>query len=518
MEDPGRHSAEARARTRLGRVLKSKWRLDRLIGVGGMGAVYAATHRNGREVAVKMLHASLSQDDEVRGRFLREGYVANKIKHPGAVIVLDDDIDDQDGSVFLVMELLEGQTVESLWRHRGQRLAPSDVLRIADSVLDVLAVAHAQGIVHRDIKPDNIYLSNEGVVKILDFGISRLREVSAVSELATRSGFFMGTPAFMAPEQARARWSEMDARSDLWALGATMFTLLSGRLVHEADTVNEVLLAAMTKRAPSLRDVAPDCPPEVVRIVDRALAFDKTERWLDAASMQVAVREALAPPTDPETAETVAARPPQVPSEESEAEARTDTRSQSAGQQSAEPDSPAMDSAPSADSIGPEKLTTSRGITCQSDIGGMHAARDSRRRRVVSVTGVVAAALVLLIVGLVLRAPSRVRPGGGTVANGVESTPSPPSAAVQPSTQSAIPTTTTMSPDASTAGLAVTALPLVKPQQTSEARTASTAGGRSSPAKGASTGPTAQPTSVSAAPPTQTAVRPPEPIDYDRQR
>ena len=234
-----------RAQTRVGQVLKEKWRLDVLLGVGGMAAVYAATHRNGSRVAMKILHPELSTHHEVRTRFLREGYAANAVGHEGAVRVTDDDVA-EDGSAFLVMELLDGETLEDRRIRSGGQLGEDEVLSVADQLLDVLVAAHAKGVIHRDIKPDNIFLTRSGQVKVLDFGIARLREVTSKST-ATVSGATMGTPAFMSPEQARGLWDEVDGRSDLWAVGATMFNLLTGRVVHDGRTTNEQLLHAMTK-------------------------------------------------------------------------------------------------------------------------------------------------------------------------------------------------------------------------------------------------------------------------------
>jgi serine/threonine-protein kinase len=284
-----------RAQARVGWVLRSKWRLDALLGVGGMAAVYAATHRNGKRGAVKMLHLELSTNEEARGRFLREGYVANAVAHPGAVSVLDDDIA-EDGSVFLVMELLEGQSVEA-WAssHPGSKLSPGEVLGITEQVLDTLAAAHQKGIVHRDLKPENLFLTSAGQVKVLDFGLARLQDLRGSSaHRMTTAGSAMGTPAFMPPEQALGNWDHVDARTDLWAIGASMFTLLTGRIVHEAENVNKLLLAAMTKPARPVASVEPTVPPAVASIVDRALAFERDQRWPDAATMRDAVRSARA--------------------------------------------------------------------------------------------------------------------------------------------------------------------------------------------------------------------------------
>jgi len=279
-----------RAKGRLGHVLRNKWRLDVLLGVGGMAAVYAATHRNGSRAAVKVLHAELSAREDVRSRFMREGHAANAVAHDGAVKVLDDDVAD-DGSLYLVTELLDGETLEDRRLRYGGHLSEDDVLSAADQLLDVLAAAHAKGVIHRDIKPANIFLTRSGQLKVLDFGIARLRELSTHS-LATKSGAAMGTPAFMSPEQARGLWDEVDGRSDVWSVGATMWHALTGALVHQGRTTNEELLSAMSKPAPPILSVLPKLSPAVAQVVDRALAFEKEKRWLDARRMQEGVRRA----------------------------------------------------------------------------------------------------------------------------------------------------------------------------------------------------------------------------------
>jgi len=324
---PLREDVTDRAQSRVGTTLKQKWRLDRIIGVGGMATVYAATHRNQNRVAIKILHPEVVVDAEVTQRFLREGYVANTVRHPGTVQVLDDDLSD-DGAAFLVMELLEGETLEARWERKNESLPVDEVLAIADQLLDVLAVAHDAGVVHRDMKPENLFLTTDGRLKVLDFGIARLREVSAAGQTTTRAGSLLGTPAFMAPEQARGRWDSVDNRTDIWGIGATLFTLLTGRFVHEAGTLNEQLIFAATTPPASIATVEPELPRCVVELIDRALAFDKEERFPDAQTMQAAVRRAFetlafeGPPSlprtsvarhaDPDTATLIA--PPEVTS------------------------------------------------------------------------------------------------------------------------------------------------------------------------------------------------------------
>ncbi len=278
-----------RSNARLGTLLRGKYTLNRVLGIGGMATVYAATHRNGKEFAVKVLHADLSLRTDTRTRFLREGYLANRVNHPGAVAVLDDDVDD-DGGAFLVMELLHGQTLEAIWESHGFKLPLPLVVGVGLQLLDVLAAAHTRGLVHRDIKPGNLMLTQDGQVKVLDFGIARLRDMTNAN--ATQTGMVMGTPAFMAPEHALAKTDEIDAQTDLWAVGATMFTLATGLLVHEAANTQQILVKAATVAARRFVGVMPTAPEVVAAVIDKALAFDKSNRWVNATEMQKALREA----------------------------------------------------------------------------------------------------------------------------------------------------------------------------------------------------------------------------------
>ena len=274
------------ARSRVGAVLCGKYRLDRLLGIGGMACVYAATHlRNADRVAVKILHRELAIDNGFRARFLREGDAANRVGHPGTVRALDDDVA-EDGSLFMVMDLLDGETVHARWKQMGRRLGAREVVNLLCEVLDVLSSAHANGIVHRDLKPENLFLTRDGKVKVLDFGLARPRDGSPAE---TRTGAVFGTPAFMAPEQALGKTSEVDAQSDVWAVGATAFLLLTGRLVHQAETTEETIALAASLSAAPTGLVDHDVPPVIARVVDRALAFHKADRWPSARAMRDAL-------------------------------------------------------------------------------------------------------------------------------------------------------------------------------------------------------------------------------------
>jgi serine/threonine-protein kinase len=280
-----------RATSLVGTELAGKYRLDAVLGVGGMATVFRATHRNGRRVAIKLLHAHLSYLQEARERFRREGVAANAVVHPGVVAVLDDD-QAEDGSPFLVMELLDGETVEALWERCGRRLPFDTVISLGVALLDVLAAAHAEGVIHRDVKPANLLLAKRGDgdthLKVLDFGIARVRETAATQ--VTVAGAAIGTPAFMAPEQALGKPDLIDAQSDLWAAGATLFTLASGQFVHVGETLQEMVIEAATSPARSLGEVAPDLPRAFVEMIDRALSMEKARRWPSAEAMRDALR------------------------------------------------------------------------------------------------------------------------------------------------------------------------------------------------------------------------------------
>jgi eukaryotic-like serine/threonine-protein kinase len=275
---------------RIGTMLKGKWRIDAVLGSGGMAVVYRAVHRNGHRAAIKILHAHVAADDRYRRRFLREAYAANKVAHPNVPKIVDDDITEE-GSAFLVMDLLEGESLKARLRSAGGTLPLEEALDAAEQVLDIFVAAHEKGIVHRDIKPDNLFRTADGRIHVLDFGIAAVRDVEQAEGL-TQSGHSMGTHGYMAPEQARGRWAEVDARSDLFALGATLFTLLTGRRIHEAETANEVLLREMTEQAAPMGRQLPDLPSAIAAFMDRALAFRKEERWQSAQEMLAALRDA----------------------------------------------------------------------------------------------------------------------------------------------------------------------------------------------------------------------------------
>ncbi len=269
-------------------MVRGKYRIDAFIAAGSMSTVYAATHRNGSRVALKILLKELARDTSFAERFRREGYFGNSIIHPGIVRAIDDDMTD-DGCSFLVFELLEGETLEQKRERIGGRLPVNEVLAIGDTLLDILAAAHDHQILHRDLKPDNVFMTAEGAIKLLDFGIARLLD----HPRSTPTGDAMGTAEFMAPEQARGRAREADARADVYAVGAMMFSLLTGEYVHHASNSIERLIRVATEPAPAVRSLRSDLTEEIAHVIDLALSFRREERWHSARAMMEALDQAL---------------------------------------------------------------------------------------------------------------------------------------------------------------------------------------------------------------------------------
>jgi len=281
----------ARARARVGTMIGSKYRLDALLGVGGMAAVYRASHRNGATFAIKVLHPEYGTRPDVRARFLREGYIANSIKHVGVARVVDDEAI-ENGDAYIVMELLEGVSVDLLAARFREKLPVRAVVALGIAVLEVLAAAHAASVVHRDIKPANLFVGFDGRAVLLDFGIARVYDAATTGGLSTAAGVILGTPAFMAPEQATGEKNAIGPRTDMWSLGATLFTIATGRTVHPGDSGPQFLVQAATLDAPKLRDVLPDVPEPVAAVVDRVLLRRPDDRFASADEMRDALVDA----------------------------------------------------------------------------------------------------------------------------------------------------------------------------------------------------------------------------------
>ncbi len=285
---------------RVGAVLGDTYRIGRLIAEGGMGTVYECEHlRLQQKFAVKFLDAVALRDDEAYARFRQEAEIAASLNHRSIVQVFDFNVDDR-GNPYMVMELVPGQTLTDY--AGGRKLLIRDVVRILEPIASGLEAAHRAGIVHRDRKPSNIMvrrLDNGGFeAKLLDFGISKMRDAKVG---LTCDNIVMGTPNYMSPEQAKGHTSSVDARTDIFALGAILYELITGRRAFEGSETPKLLHAIAYEQPPSILSRCKDCPPELARVVLRCLAKHPRDRFASVRELVVAVHEAVkpSPPAEP---------------------------------------------------------------------------------------------------------------------------------------------------------------------------------------------------------------------------
>ncbi len=267
-----------------------KYELVRLVGRGGMGKVYEAINPTiGKRVALKMLDSEVAKHRDAVARFHREAQAASAAESPHIVEIFDSGITDE-GVPYIVMELLRGESLASLLK-REPRLSSEETKRIMVMVLRGLARAHEAGIVHRDLKPDNIFLVDRQpeptFAKILDFGISKIERTRTTTTL-TREGTVLGTPSYMSPEQAQGE-SAVDARSDLWSMGAIMYECLGGRPPFEGVTYEQIIVRICTTSPRPLHELAPETSPRLVEIVERCLAREREARFASASEVLAAL-------------------------------------------------------------------------------------------------------------------------------------------------------------------------------------------------------------------------------------
>ncbi|MBA3500832.1 MAG: serine/threonine protein kinase, partial [Deltaproteobacteria bacterium] len=280
----------------IGIEVDGRYRVIELIGEGGMGKVYLAEHVEiGKRVALKVLHPSYSRMPDLVERFRREARAASKIGHPNIVDVTDSGTTG-DGSVYFVMEYLEGVELGSIIEREGA-LDVSRALKIASQICRALAAAHAQGIVHRDLKPENVFLiTRDGaadVVKVLDFGIAKTTEAEAARERRlTSPGMAMGTPEYMAPEQAAGRAA--DARCDVYALGAICYEMVTGIPPYSGDNFMEILTKKATQDPPPPISVRPELAPQVSDLVMAAMARNPDDRPQTMETLEYELNKCLA--------------------------------------------------------------------------------------------------------------------------------------------------------------------------------------------------------------------------------
>ena len=302
-----------------------RYEVLRLLGSGGFGSVYRARHvHTDAEVALKVLKRQLNADAQMIERFLREAKAAAAVGSDHIVRVMDAGVA-ADGTAFLAMELLEGWDLKELITREGPQ-NPRRLVSIILQVLDGLAAAHAKGIVHRDMKPANVFVTRKtdanggehDFVKLLDFGISKMQASSDVAGL-TMTGVAMGTPAYMAPEQFFDARS-VDGRADLYSVAAMLFELLASRLPFEAQSYADLIIKVKTETPPPLLSVQPQLPPAVGSAVDRGLAKEKEKRFANAREFAGALRAGLGVSGEtplPRPADTGAPRPAAVGTEAS---------------------------------------------------------------------------------------------------------------------------------------------------------------------------------------------------------
>ncbi len=278
-----------------GEVIQGKYRLDKRIGIGGMGEVWRATHTGtGREFAVKFMHAHVAASSVSRDRFAREARASAQINHPSIIDIFD--VGEHEESLYLVMELLSGMLlVDAL--AGDPRLSVRDFLAVMHDVAEALGAAHAAGIVHRDIKPENIFLhldriSGVSLPKVLDFGIGKFADSEGAS--ATVTGAVLGSPRYMSPEQSRSV-PNLDGRSDIWSCGVILYEALTGTFPHEGDSFSSLIISICTEPPESIDAVAPTLP-ESVRSIVRDCLKPVNERIADASELVARLTIAIEDP------------------------------------------------------------------------------------------------------------------------------------------------------------------------------------------------------------------------------
>lgn len=267
----------------IGRLLERRYRVTGIVARGGMATVYTARdERLDRDVAVKVMHPALAEDPDFVARFQREARAAARIAAPNVVAVIDAGVDGT--TAFLVMELVRGRTLRALLRERG-RLNPSQTLEILEPVAAALAAAHRAGVVHRDVKPENVLLADDGSVKVADFGLAR---AIAASQLTATTGLLLGTVSYIAPEQVSH--GQVDPRGDVYAAGVMAFELLTGAPPYDADTPLAIAYRHVHDEVPAPSQAAPGIPPAVDELVLAATARDPQARLADGDALAAAIR------------------------------------------------------------------------------------------------------------------------------------------------------------------------------------------------------------------------------------
>lgn len=272
----------------IGRTLDGRYRIESLVARGGMATVYVASDlRLRRNVAVKVMHTSLAEDPEFVHRFEREAHAAAQLANPHVVAVHDQGRDDVTGAVYLVMEYVVGRTVREIMAARGA-LTETQALAVLDPVLQALAAAHDAGYVHRDVKPENVLIGDDGRIKVTDFGLARAIVASPMS--AATQGVLIGTVAYLSPEQVNRGFA--DARSDVYGAGVLLYELLTGQVPHTGETPLAVAYQHVHNDVPPPSRAKPGLSPTIDALVERATRRDPIDRFQNAREFLAAVRAA----------------------------------------------------------------------------------------------------------------------------------------------------------------------------------------------------------------------------------
>ncbi len=273
-----------------GDLIAGKYRVDRLLGQGGMGVVVAATHTVlGEQVALKFLLPGLQVDEKIAERFLREAKAAAKIKSPHVARVVDVGTMLDTGSPYIVMELMSGHDLGVELEQRGA-LELEQACSLAIQACEALASAHQAGVIHRDIKPGNLFLTQDAdgtpLLKVLDFGISKLESMDAAALTQTQTA--MGSPLYMSPEQMRSA-RQVDQRTDIWSLGIVLYELITGEMPYMAETLPQLCALVLEAAPPSIRSIVPGVPLELEELIARCLSKDPADRFATMAELALAL-------------------------------------------------------------------------------------------------------------------------------------------------------------------------------------------------------------------------------------
>jgi serine/threonine protein kinase len=289
----------------VGTVLDGQYQIESLLGKGGMGAVYLARHiLLGDRVAIKILPPEVRNNAEWLRRFRREGQAARRFRHPNAVTVYDLRTA-ADGTIYMVMEYVEGLTLDAELKNRG-RFTAGEAFEILEPIMSVLNTAHEMGVVHRDLKPENIMIGKpqsggNPSIKLLDLGIAKMREIAGVESSGTTeltmAGQVLGTPYYMSPEQwgeiSRDGNPEIDGRTDIYSLGLVTYQMITGRRPYSATTLNELRREHVSVTPPPLSEKMPDVPPAFSQAITRSIAKDRGDRQATAGELAAELRAAL---------------------------------------------------------------------------------------------------------------------------------------------------------------------------------------------------------------------------------